>query len=268
MLLSEVRLIPLFSCADAPKGVQTADKGKGTGTWLLLKSGTFMKPNIIFWLLAVAGWFGVGSACAGSPLVLNVPTNTLTAYATSSNGAPVSFTISASGGCNPPPTLKVNPPSGSIFPVGTTTVIATAKDSCGDSTNASFLVTVLALPLVLNVPTNTLTAYATGSNGAVVNFTCSASGGCSPPPYLNTSPPSGTYFPIGTTTVTATARDDCGDSTNATFKVTVLELPLLLTVPTNTLTAYATGSNGAVVNFTCSASGGCKIGRASCRERV
>jgi len=191
------------------------------------------------------------------PLVLNVPTNTLTAYATSSNGAVVFFTCSASGGCSPPPYLTANPPSGNYFPVGTTTVTATARDACGNSTNASFNVTVLALPLVLNVPTNTLTAYATSSNGAVVYFTCSASGGCSPPPYLTASPPSGTYFPIGSTTVTATARDACGNSTNASFNVTVLALPLVLNVPTNTLTAYATSSNGAVVYFTCSASGGC-----------
>jgi len=82
-------------------------------------------------------------------------------------------------------------------------------------------VIVIALPLVLNVPTNTLTAYSTSTNGAVVYFTCSASGGCSPPPYLTANPPSGAYFPVGTTTVKATAWDACGQMTNATFDVTV-----------------------------------------------
>jgi len=180
-----------------------------------------MKTFVFAWLIALAALLTVSSALAAAPLVLSVPTNTLTAYATGSNGAVAYFTVSASGGCNPPPRLTVNPPSGSVFPIGTTTVTATARDTCGDSTNATFDVTVLTLPLVLNVPTNTLTAYATSSNGAVVYFTCSASGGCSPPPYLTASPPSGAYFPVGTTTVTATAWDGCGQVTNATFDVTV-----------------------------------------------
>ena len=181
-----------------------------------------MKPKIFSWLLVLAGLFGTGSAIeASSPLVLNVPTNALTSYATSSNGTVVYFTCSASGGCSPPPYLNASPPSGTYFPIGTTTVTATAFDACGQTTKASFNVTVLEMPMVLNVPTNTLTAYATSSNGAVVYFTCSASGGCSPPPYLTADPPSGTFFPIGTNLVSVTASDDCGDATNATFNVTV-----------------------------------------------
>jgi len=171
------------------------------------------------------------------PLVLNVPTNTLTAYATGSNGAVVNFTCSASGGCSPPPYLSASPPSGTYFPIGTTTVTATARDDCGDSTNATFNVTVLALPLVLNVPTNTLTAYATSNNGAVVYFTCSASGGCSPPPYLSADPPSGSFFPLGTNLVTVTASDDCGDETNATFNVTVIPIGPALSIQPGLLDA-------------------------------
>ena len=196
-----------------------------------------MKPKFLTWLVALVLFLWGVASLGASPLVLNVPTNTLTAYATGSNGAVAYFTVSASGGCTPPPILTVNPPSGSIFPIGTTTVTATAKDTCGDFTNASFEITVLALPLVLNVPTNTLTAYATSSNGAVVYFTVSASGGCSPPPYLSASLPSGSIFPIGTNPVAVTASDDCGDETSATFNVIVIPVGPALSIQTGLLDA-------------------------------
>src|SRR5207253_6536063 len=57
----------------------------------------------------------------------------------------VNFTVTASGGCSPP-TVVANPPSGSTFPVGTTTVTATASDTCGNSASCSFTVTVLPPP--------------------------------------------------------------------------------------------------------------------------
>jgi len=45
--------------------------------------------------------------------------------------------------------LSSSPPSGSTFPFGTTTVYTTASDSCGDSTNCSFTVTVEPQPPAL-----------------------------------------------------------------------------------------------------------------------
>jgi hypothetical protein len=119
--------------------------------------------------------------------------------------------------------LVVNPPSGSFFPIGTTTVYGIARDNCGFSNYCSFQVTVnppVEPPIVVNCPTNNLTVTATGSN-AVVYYTVSASGGCSPPPSLVVNPPSGSFFPIGTTTVYASARDNCGFSNYCSFQVTV-----------------------------------------------
>ncbi|MFZ0826555.1 MAG: HYR domain-containing protein [Verrucomicrobiia bacterium] len=76
-----------------------------------------------------------------SPINLICSSN-LTVNATSSGGATVFFNVTATGGCSPPPLVVANPPSGSTFPIGTTTVDTTASDSCGDSTNCSFTVTV------------------------------------------------------------------------------------------------------------------------------
>ena len=188
------------------------------------------------------------------PIVLNCSSN-LTANATSASGATVFFTVAASGGCSPPPMVNAYPPSGSTFPVGTTTVLVTASDTCGNSTNCSFTVTVVDPPIALNCSSN-ITVTATSSAGAMVFFTLTASGGCSPPPMVNAYPPSGSTFPIGTTMVNCTASDGCGGSTNCSFEVTVIKPPITLNCSSN-IAVTAISSNGAAVFFTLTASGGC-----------
>ena len=188
------------------------------------------------------------------PIVLTCSSN-ITVTATGANGATVFFTVTASGGCNPPPFVNAIPPSGSTFPIGTTTVNSTASDTCSNSTNCSFTVTVVAPPISLNCPSN-ITVTATGPSGATVFFTATASGGCNPPLFVNAIPPSGSTFPIGTTTVTSTASDICGTSTNCSFTVTVVEPPISLNCSSN-ITVTVTNQNGAVVFFTVTASGGC-----------
>jgi hypothetical protein len=84
---------------------------------------------------------------------------------------------------------------------------------------ASARVTVIS-PIVLTCSSN-LTITASTPNGTNVYFTTSAYGGCSSPLTLSSSPPSGSTFPIGQTIVTTTASDNCGDSTNCTFTITV-----------------------------------------------
>ena len=102
--------------------------------------------------------------------------------------------MTASGGCTTP-TIIANPPSGSTFPIGTTTVTATASDTCGNSATCSFTVTVY--PQLPSPARATLLSTATGPSGATVYFNVNASGGCSPPPFVTANPPSGSTFPIG-----------------------------------------------------------------------
>jgi hypothetical protein len=55
----------------------------------------------------------------------------------------VEFTATGSDNCDPNPTIVCDPPSGSEFPIGTTTVTCTATDACGNvSDECSFTVTV------------------------------------------------------------------------------------------------------------------------------
>jgi uncharacterized repeat protein (TIGR03803 family) len=70
----------------------------------------------------------------------------ITVAATSSNGAVVTFTLVTNGGC-PPVSVTAVPASGSTFAIGTNTIEVTAKDSCGQEVQCSFLVIVTPLPV-------------------------------------------------------------------------------------------------------------------------
>jgi hypothetical protein len=166
---------------------------------------------------------GTATNCGFTITVIRPPpdvfcSSNITVSATSSNGALVFYTSSANGGCSQP-NIICTPPSGSIFPIGTTPVTCTASDDCGTTTNCGFAITVVRVPLKLTCSSN-ITVSATSSNGAVVFYTSSATGGCSSPNVICT-PPSGSTFPIGTTPVTCTASDNCGTITNCGFTVTV-----------------------------------------------
>src|SRR5262249_18565157 len=89
--------------------------------------------------------------------------------------------------------------------------------------NVNGSIRVAADPIVLTCSSN-INTTATSSSGAVVTFASSAIGGCSSPSVI-CNPPSGSTFPIGTNTVTCTASDACGGSTNCSFTIPVLPLP-------------------------------------------
>jgi serine protease len=77
-----------------------------------------------------------------TPPVLTVP-GPLTVNATSPQGAAVTFSATATDNVDPSPTVACTPTSGSVFPIGTTSVSCTAHDDAGNSTSQSFTVTVL-----------------------------------------------------------------------------------------------------------------------------
>ena len=96
--------------------------------------------------LARAGGVGVGiESASGSvdtiPPVLSLPAN-LTVSATSETGAIVIFSGATATDNMGMPTLVYSPASGSLFPIGTTTVTASATDSVGNVSSGTFTVTV------------------------------------------------------------------------------------------------------------------------------
>jgi hypothetical protein len=61
-------------------------------------------------------------------------------------GRLVGWTVTATDDKDPAPVVTSSPASGSVFPVGKTTVTVTAKDSAGHTTTGTFNVTVRPMP--------------------------------------------------------------------------------------------------------------------------
>jgi hypothetical protein len=161
------------------------------------------------------------------PVLSNVPANQ-TVEATGPAGAVVTYaSATATDLVDPNPMVTSTPPSGSTFPLGSTTVTVAATDHAGNSKSATFTVNVVDTtpPVLSNVPANQ-TVEATGPSGAVVTYAnATATDLVDPNPTVTSTPPSGSTFPLGATTVTVTATDHAGNAKSATFVVTVLAPP-------------------------------------------
>ncbi len=188
-----------------------------------------------------------------APPSITVPAN-ITTPATGPGGAAVSFSASATDLVDHERERRVRPTVGQHVPLGTTTVTCVATDDSGNSDGDSFTVTVQDTTApTLTVPAD-ITTEATGPGGAAVGFTATASDLVDPTPTVSCSPPSGSTFPITTTTVSCTASDDSGNqSAPKTFTVTVRDTTApSVSVPPDIATE-AIGPNGAPVSFSASA---------------
>ncbi|HET6404118.1 MAG TPA: HYR domain-containing protein [Candidatus Thermoplasmatota archaeon] len=121
-----------------------------------------------------------------------------------------------------------SPASGTLFPLGTTTVTCTATDAAGNiAESVSFDVTIVDStgPSVVASEVQDLSAEATGPTGAIVSFAAPATYDAVDGAGVATcSPASGSLFPLGETTVTCTATDAAGnEATAVTFVVTVVD---------------------------------------------
>jgi len=101
----------------------------------------------------------------------------------------------------------------------------TATDAVGNSASDSQVITVIDnTPPVISCPANIVVQLPLNSSAtsmAVSYPAATATDNCSSPA-VTTNVASGSVFPVGTTTVTATATDDKGNSSSCQFTVTVL----------------------------------------------
>ncbi|HAV77348.1 MAG TPA: hypothetical protein DCX53_08345 [Anaerolineae bacterium] len=155
-----------------------------------------------------------------TPPVLNLPAD-ITTEATGPSGATVTYSASATDLVDGPVAVTCSPSSGSIFPIGTTTVNCSAADSSGNTANGNFSVTVQdTTPPTLTLPAD-ITTEATGPSGAIVSYSASASDIVDGSVPVICIPASGGTFPIASTTVNCSATDTQGNSANGSFSVIV-----------------------------------------------
>ncbi len=180
-----------------------------------------------------------------NPLIF-VPENVF-GEAASPSGANVFFDVSGFSFVDPtPPAINCGGhPSGSLFPLGTTTVTCTATDSFGAAT-ASFPVIVTdTTPPILQV-----SDIISGSPVVTFSITATDNVDSSASLVVTCTPPSGSTFPAGTTLVQCHTQDSHANTGRASFKVTIIggaNAPVL-TMPADILTE-ATSPAGAPVTF-------------------
>ena len=127
---------------------------------------------------------------------------------------------------DPPGTAKCKPASGSLFPIGTTTVTCKATDKAGNkATPTTFTVTVQDKTAPVIDRHANVTAVAPSAEAVKVYYATPATSDVVDGPGTATcQPASGARFPIGTTTVTCKATDKAGNkATQTTFKVIVFD---------------------------------------------
>jgi len=192
-------------------------------------------------------FFDVVDFPIAQPPLLSMP-EVVVAEAASAAGANVTFTVRGLSFVDPAPVIVCDHASGSLFPLGTTSVGCTATDSFG-STSGSFSVVVAdTVKPQLVLPAN-FTTHTT-----VVTYTVTATDAIDGPVTPSCSPQSGSTFPEGVTVVSCEAKDSSFNTASGQFQVTVSLAPVL-TLPAD-IKVEATGPNGAMVPYVATADRG------------
>jgi PKD repeat protein len=110
--------------------------------------------------------------------------------------------------------------------------IWTATDACGNVATATQIISVVDIskPVITGIPESAIVqGNDEGNCGAFINYpTITATDNCSDVVDLIFDPTSGSFFSLGTTMVTVTATDDCGNTETAYFNIEITnEIPVI-----------------------------------------
>ncbi|KFE70727.1 hypothetical protein DB31_5769 [Hyalangium minutum] len=199
---------------------------------------------------------GNASTCAFTLTVRDTSEPTLscpasvTAEATSAQGAAVTYPPATASDTSSSPTLHYSQVSGTRFSLGTTAVTVTATDGAGNTSSCTFTVIVRdTTPPALACGAD-LVAEATARSGASVNFSLpTATDAVTATPVLTASHASRSLFPLGATRVTVTASDEAGNTRTCAFTITVRDTTAPEVGCPGPLTAEAEDATGAPVAF-------------------
>ncbi|MCX6301405.1 MAG: HYR domain-containing protein, partial [Bacteroidia bacterium] len=125
-------------------------------------------------------------------------------------------------------------------------------DACGNSINVTQTITVddITAPIITGCLANITVSNDAGDCSADVSWVApSATDNCGSVTLTSTYDP-GDTFPIGTTTVTYTATDNCGNTATCTFTITVTDTEIpAIACPADIIVNNEAGLCGAIVNF-------------------
>ena len=123
---------------------------------------------------------------------------------------------------NEPRTPEQTPPTGTLVPPGVHTFTVSLQDSQGNIGETNVTFTVLdPTPVKINCPSN-IVVDCQKNDGAIVDFLVTAHSTYDTNVPVVSTPPSGSFFPSGTTIVTNVATSLTGESDTCYFTVTVL----------------------------------------------
>src|SRR6185436_1979350 len=199
--------------------------------------------------------FSVTVTDTTAPVLSGLPVGSIELVATGPGGALLTFgPVTASDVVDGDRPVICTPASSSMIPIGTTVVTCTASDSHGNTSSASFSVTVTdtTAPVLSGLPVGPIELVATGPGGALLTFgPVTASDVVDGDRPVICTPASSSMIPIGTTVVTCTASDSHGNTSSASFSVTVTDTtaPVLSGLPVGPIELVATGPGGALLTF-------------------
>ena len=173
----------------------------------------------------------------------------VTVEATSAAGALVNYSAASASDVVGVTSLTYSQNSGTVFPVGVTTVTITARDAASNAGNGTFTVTVVDTTAPVVAAHANVTVEATSAAGAVVAYAAGSAIDAVGVTSLTYSQNSGTAFSIGTTTVTITASDAANNQGTGTFTVTVRDTTAPVVLAHGNVSVMATSSVGATVSY-------------------
>ena len=230
-----------FSATDGVSGTELWETdGTSSGTVLVADINPGSRPSDpgpavlagdVLYFVANDGQTGreLWAISLARPPDLEPPTLTCPASLSGSTTNPAGMNMSfpapvATDNVDAAPSVTLNHASGMVFPVGTTTVTAMAKDLWGHTATCSFEVVISYLddvPPVVTCPANQ-SIDSEEPHGVAVSYPpASAVDNVSASPTIRYSKASGEVFAIGTTQVTVTATDDAANSAACRFDVIV-----------------------------------------------
>ncbi|HEV8360475.1 MAG TPA: HYR domain-containing protein [Candidatus Thermoplasmatota archaeon] len=173
--------------------------------------------------------------------------------ATGPDGAVVVYTPTATDAVGVVGDVTCSPPSGSVFPLGSTVIECTASDAAGNpgAASATVLVEDVSGPVVTISVSSPVEA--TGPGGAAVDYTASATDAVDGPVPVDCTPATASTFALGTTTIGCTASDSLGNPGAATADVQVVDAtPPVVTIDAPSV-VEATSAAGAAVTYAATA---------------